>query len=86
MTIKDFINRKVTYDKFGGQYLWINDPKGGQKMLAELRGWGCIQNMFKDKQGNIDSTAAGKYQDKLGEWICEAINEKLERESRQNNT
>ena len=80
MKIKDLINGKVTYDKFGGQYFWINDPKGGSQMLAEMRGWGHIQNMFKDKKGNIDMDAAGKYQDEVGDWIAEAINEKLERE------
>jgi hypothetical protein len=80
MKIKDLINGKVTYDKFGGQYFWINDPKGGSQMLAEMRGWGHIQNMFKGKKGEIDMDAAGKYQDEVGDWIAEAINEKLERE------
>lgn len=76
MKVKDFINGKVTYDKFGGQYFWINDTKGGAQMLAEIRGWGHIQNMF---HGNSD--AAGRYQDEVGDWIAEAINEKLERET-----
>lgn len=80
MKIEDLINGKVTYDKFGGQYFWINDPKGGSQMLAEMRGWGHIQNMFKDKKGNINVDIAGKYQDEVGDWIAEAINEKLERE------
>lgn len=80
MKIIDLINGKVTYDKFGGQYFWINDPKGGSQMLAEMRGWGHIQNMFKDKKGDIDMDAAGKYQDEVGDWIAEAINEKLERD------
>lgn len=48
-------------------------------MLAEMRGWGHIQNMFKGKKGEIDMDAAGKYQDEVGDWIAEAINEKLER-------
>ena len=76
MNIKDFIDGKVTYDK-EGQYFWINNPKYGSQMLAELRGWGAIQNMFKDKKGNIDMEAAAKYQDEVGNWIAEAINEKL---------
>lgn len=78
--IKDLINGKVTYDKHGGLYFWINDPKGGTQMLAEMRGWGHIQNMFKDPEGFIDADEAGKYQDKVGNWIAEAINEKMERE------
>ncbi len=80
MDINDLINGKVTYDKYGGQYFWINDPIGGLQMLAEMRGYGHIQNMFKDTKGNVDMEAADKYQDEVGDWIAEAINEKLERE------
>jgi hypothetical protein len=75
--ITDFINGKVTYDKFGGQYFWVNQPKGGTQMLAEMRGWGRIQNMFPmTPEGQ---TEAGKFQDELGDFIAEAINEKIER-------
>jgi hypothetical protein len=49
-------------------------------MLGEMRGYGCIMNMFKDEKGEIDDDAANNYQDKVGEWIAEAINEKMERE------
>lgn len=80
MKIQDFINGVVTYDKFGGQYFWIADPNGGQQMLAELRGWGHIQNMFKAKDETIDEKAAGEFQDLVGDFIAAAINEKLERE------
>ena len=80
MEIKDFINGKVTYDKFGGQYFWVHEPDGGSQMLGEMRGWGHIQNMFRTKKGKIDEDAAAEYQDKLGDWIAEAINEKMERE------
>lgn len=83
--ITDFINGKVEYDKFGGQYFWIKDKywlkdKDGKiQMLAELRGWGAIQNLFKDKKGYIDIPNAAKFQDELGDFIAEAINEKIER-------
>jgi len=79
MTVKDFINGKVTYDK-DGQYFWVNTPEDGLQMLGEMRGYGCIMNMFKDEKGEIDDDAANNYQDKVGEWIAEAINEKMERE------
>ncbi len=74
MEIKDFITGKVTYDEHG-QYFWVVDPKGGMQMLGELRGWGHIQNMFNDDQG-----AAGAFQDQLGQFVADAINEKMERE------
>ena len=78
MDVKDFINGKVAYDKYGGQYFWVVGPKGESQMLAEMRGWGRIQNMFPPtKEGREE---AAEYQDKLGEWIAEAINEKMERE------
>ena len=74
MKIQDYINGPVTYDKFGGQYLWINEPDGGIQMLAMLRGWGRIQHLFKKEED------AAKFQDEVGDWIAEAINEKLERD------
>ena len=82
MKITDFIDVKVTYDNYG-QYFWINNSNEGQQMLAELRGWGKIQNMFKSK-GKYDLDSAEKFQDELGEWVASAINEKLEREKEQN--
>ena len=86
LLIAKFINGKVTYDKHGGQYFWINPqgvsykPQGEIRMLAEMRGWGHIQNMFKDKNGNIDEDAAAKFQDMVGDFIADAINEKTERQ------
>lgn len=81
MEPKDFIKGRVVYDNYG-QYFWIVE-NGTQQMLAELRGWGAIQNLFKDGDGNIDTDAAGKYQDEIGNWIASAINDKLEREREQ---
>lgn len=74
MEIKDFITGKVTYDTFGGQYLWIGDLKEGARMLGQLRGWGAIQNMIK---GYVEAAA---FQDRLGQFVADAINEKMERE------
>jgi hypothetical protein len=46
-------------------------------MIAEIRGWGAIQNMFINKDGSINFEDAEKFQDELGEFIADAINEKL---------
>jgi len=71
MKITDFINGEVTYDK-ECQYFWINTPHKGIQMLGELRGWGHIQNMgFKNMED------AGKFQDEVGEFVAQAINEKI---------
>lgn len=80
MKVTDFIKGTVSYDKVG-QYFWITGHTDDRvNMLGELRGWGAIQNMFKKKGGQIDMEAAAKFQDQVGEWVAEAINEKLERE------
>lgn len=75
MTIEKFIN-KAKYDSMG-QKIWGVDKDGGHQMIADLRGWGAIQNLFKDKKGVIDMEKAEKFQDEMGEWIADAINEKL---------
>ena len=67
-----YINGKVTYDD-EGQYLWINSPDGLQ-MLGEVRGWGHIQNMEEFKG---DLKLACKFQDRVGQFVADAINEKI---------
>ena len=77
--IMDFIGDSVTFDEFGCEYLYGNS-KDGQQMIAEVRGWGAIQNLFKLKGGGIDNEKAEKFQNDLGKFIAEAITEKLQRE------
>lgn len=82
MKVTDFITGQVEYDN-DGQYFWIKDLNGKIQMLAELRGYGAIQNLKKGK-GAIDKLTvneANDFQDMVGRWVAEAINEKLERES-----
>lgn len=79
MNITSLINGTVTYDN-DGQYFFVNEPSGNCLMILEMRGWGRIQNMFKDKKGDINEEEAGKFQDEVGTWIAEAINEKIKRE------
>lgn len=80
MKVTDFINGKVVYGA-QGQYLWIEGNSNGVRLLAELRGWGAIQNMFvKDGKPDVDTAVA--FQDEIGEWVAQAINEKLERDKK----
>lgn len=72
MTIKEWLSN-VKYDKFG-TYIWNTEEDGGNQMVAEVRGWGALQNEFKTEQ------EAGKFQDEVGEFIVQAIREKVERE------
>jgi hypothetical protein len=78
MKITDYINGEVTYDGFG-TYLWIAEPNTGLQMLGEVRGWGRIQNLFTDNEGKVDFEAAAQFQDEVGRFITEAVNEKIEK-------
>lgn len=79
MEIKDYITGKVRYDK-NGTYLWIEQPDGGIQMLGEIRGWGRIQNMFPmTNEGHI---LAAEFQDEVGGFVAEAINEKMENKNK----
>ena len=84
--IKEFIGI-AKYDEWGGGYIWGNNPNGNQ-MIAQIddfpdgnyevvnqvlsiRGWGAIQNIFPDIK------TAEEFQDELGKFIAEAINDKV---------
>jgi hypothetical protein len=79
MKVTDFIGVKATYDNYG-QYICGVDKEGGHQKLADLRGWGAIQNLFKTDTDLIDIDKASIFQDEVGKWIVDAINEKLARE------
>jgi hypothetical protein len=78
MKITDFISVKAKYDE-EGQFIWGINKEGEYQHLADLRGWGAIQNLFINKDKSIDLDAAAIFQDEFGRWIVEAINEKLEK-------
>lgn len=70
MKIKEWL-KDVYYDEYG-QYLWSKQNDGSQ-MIGEVRGWGRIQNEFKTEE------EAAKFQDEIGKFIAEAINEKIQK-------
>jgi hypothetical protein len=81
--IRKFIGERVFYDEGGGGYIWGVADEGIQ-MIAQvdpeedyvlsIRGWGAIQKMFKNYE------EAEAFQNALGEWITDAINQKLKNE------
>lgn len=75
-TIKDFLGEKVEYDKHG-QYIWAVSKEKGHQKIADLRGWGAIQNLFKEPMGAVDFKKAEIFQDNLGQFIVDAISEKV---------
>jgi hypothetical protein len=83
--IKSFIGDRVYYDEYGGGYIWgVVGKREVVQMIAQvedveeenavvnIRGWGAIQNL-KNLPCSPD-----QFQDELGKFIAEAINEKLE--------
>jgi len=85
--IKQFIGH-AKYDEWGGGYIWGFDKDMSAQMIGQInqpeefkvnevlsvRGWGAIQNMFPS------ITNAEEFQDELGKFIADAINEKLKRD------
>jgi len=69
--LKEFIG-KAKFDEDGG-YIWGVYPDEGMQMLIQIRGWGAIQNIR-----NLKGKHA-LFQDFMGRFIADAINEKLEK-------
>lgn len=80
--VADFIGKMAKYDEHGQNIFGIDKNLCVQN-IADVRGWGAIQNLFRNKDGSIRFEEAKEFQDKLGKWIADAITEKLERD-RQN--
>lgn len=63
----------VYYDEWG-THIWNRvDKEGGSQLIADIRGWGRLQNEFKTEEEAIE------FQDSVGQFIVEAIREKIER-------
>lgn len=65
--------KDVYFDPFG-TYLWSKQSEdGGSQMIGEVRGWGALQNIFANE------VEAAAFQDEVGKFIADAINEKVAR-------
>lgn len=71
MTIEKWLS-DVYYDEYGTQ-IWNRESAGDYQMVADVRGWGRIQNEFNTEED------AAIFQDNVGRFIAEAIREKIER-------
>ena len=65
--------KDVYYDEFG-THIWNKDKEGDIQKVADIRGWGAIQNLFKTQK------EAEEFQDEVGKFIADAINEKIQRD------
>ena len=73
MTIKEWL-KDVYYDEYGTHIWNREDEDGGSQLVAEIRGWGRLQNEFPTEK------ESEKFQDEVGEFIVQAIREKVERD------
>jgi len=80
VSIKSFLGERAEYDQHGGGYIWGVHTNGKTQMIAEVRGYGAIQNLYIQKNGTVDFKGADSFQDMVGNFIAEAISEKLQRE------
>lgn len=72
MTVEKWLS-DVYYDKFG-THIWNKEDKdGGSQLVADIRGWGRLQNEFKTED------EAAEFQDEVGRFIAEAIREKIQK-------
>lgn len=69
MTIEQWL-KDVYYDEWGN-CIWSKQKDGDNNMIADIRGWGVLQYKFKTVE------EAEKFHDKVGEFITQAIKEKL---------
>ena len=72
MTIEKWLSN-VYYDAEAGTYIWNEDEKGELQMIASVRGWGTLQYHFETDEAAV-------FQDKVGEFIAQAIREKVKRD------
>ena len=71
MTVKKWL-KDVYYDQQGQMIFSIKD--GHCQMIADIRGWGAIQHLFDE------SVKAENFQDEVGQFIVDAIKEKLNKD------
>ena len=75
MTIKKWLS-DVYYDEYGTN-IWNKEQDGANQLIAEviqIRGWGRLQNEFSTQE------QAEQFQDQVGQFIVQAIKEKIERD------
>ena len=59
-----------------GTYIWANRPDGSREIIGVVYGYNT------DTEKNEGKEVAELFQDELGKFIAEAINEKINRETK----
>jgi len=74
MTIEKWLS-DVYQDTWMGKNIYNKETDGSSQIIAEIRGWGAIQHLFKTKE------ESEQFQDEVGKFIVEAIREKIAKTS-----
>lgn len=72
MTVKKWL-KDVYYDEYG-THIWSKNKEGDIQKVADIRGWGAIQQLFGTQK------ECSEFQDEVGKFIADAINEKVQRD------
>lgn len=81
MNVADFINGTVKYKQKQGQGLFVITPEGAEILIAVFASFPVVMKMPQFQSGNEGYYEARRFQDEVGDWIAQAINEKLQRET-----
>jgi hypothetical protein len=71
MTIEKWLSDVYQDSLVGGNKIWNKEQDGGSQLVAELRGWGALLKEFETM------TESEKFQNEVGEFIVQAIKEKI---------
>jgi len=77
--IINFIGHTTGFDNDSG-YIWGINLDGSNHPIGEVRGYASIQKMFSCGKGKVNFKDANAFQDRLGKFISDAINEKMDNE------
>lgn len=66
MNVKEWLKSGVHYDQ-SGAFIWTNN----NRHVLDMRGWGELTHFFETPEEAV------KFQDEIGEFVAQAINEKF---------
>jgi len=72
MTPEEYLKNGEWWYDSEGQFIWRKNSEGLSEVLLEIRGWAYLKKFYRG-----DVIQAAELQDKIGEFIIEAIKEKL---------
>lgn len=79
MTIKKYLGKGVIFYP-NGTHIWAQDDNGGHISLMDIKIGKTMQDAFTNSRGELNELALQAFQNRLGEFLQDAINEKLRKQ------